>query len=103
MVVSDGIRNVFQQHRLTCLRLCHDKSALSFSDWGKKVHDPGAQVFLWMTRKLDLFVWKKRREVVEDNAVTHKRRIASVDLVDLDEREIFLTLLWRANAPFYNV
>ena len=31
MVVGDGIGNRFQEHCLTCLWLCHDKSALSLS------------------------------------------------------------------------
>ena len=96
VVAGDGVGERLQHHGFAGARRRDDQSALALADRAEQVEHSARQVF---TRRLHFqaALGIERREVVKENFVARDFRIFKVDRFDLDQREIALAVLWRAN------
>ncbi|MCY1173434.1 hypothetical protein D9M73_135930 [compost metagenome] len=99
IVTSDVRGNVLQHDRLTGFRRCNDQTALAFTDRGAQVDDTTGQVFGGTVTGFHLHAHgrEQRGQVLEENLVLRVFRTVEVDRVDLEQREITLAFLWRAD------
>ena len=104
MVGGYGVCYVFHKNCLTCLRLCDDECALTFTDRREQVYNSCAEVCRSsVTAKSELLVREKRSEVFESYSVADLRRIAAVYLVYACKREILFSVVWRTHMTLYDV
>jgi hypothetical protein len=96
MVLDDAVRDLLHQHRLARLRRRDDEAALALADGRHQVHQPHRQVARLVLQLEPLFR-VARPQVVEGDAVLGLVRIVAVDLLDLQQREVALALLGRAD------
>ena len=118
MIQRDRVGEVLQEHRLPRARRRDDETALPLPDRDDHVDDPlrerlgprrgRARVPVLAVRgpgavglagelEIELLLRVERGEVVEEDLVARDLRGLAVDLVDLDEREVPLGLLRRAD------
>ncbi len=98
MVGSDSVCYVLHQYGLTCLRLCHDERALTFTDRGEEVYDTCAEIGRsGVATEIKFLVREEWGEVLKWNAVSHLLRFATIDHLYACQREVFLTFLWWAH------
>ena len=105
VVCRDCVRDVLQHHRLAGFRRRHEQAALALADRRDDVDDPAGNVLLGLDIAFEnhRLVGKERREVLEQDLRLRVFRGLEVDLVDLDEREIALAVLRRADLAFDRV
>ncbi|EAU48221.1 hypothetical protein R2601_14685 [Salipiger bermudensis HTCC2601] len=105
MVFLDRGGDVLQQNRLTGPRRRHDQRALALPDRRHEVDDPGGAILDGRILDLHLqpLIWIERRQVIEGNLVTGALGIFEVDLRDINQSEVALFVVWRANFAFDGV
>ena len=93
--------DVLQHHRLAGARRGDDQPALALAQRRDQVDDPGRQILLGRILDLDLeaLLGIERRQIVEIDAVADLVRLVEIDRVDLEQGEIALALLGRADLP----
>ena len=96
VVGGDGVGDVLQQHRLAGARRRDDQAALALADGRQQVHD-AAGVVVARGFELEPLVRIERRQVVEEDLVARFLGRLEVDGVDLDQREVALAFLGRAD------
>src|SRR5215469_8040123 len=96
MIRRDRVGDVLQKHRLAGARRRNDQSTLAFAERGEKIHHAGAGVIA-SRLELDALLRIKWCQVVEEDLVAGFVRRLEIDGFDFDEREIFLTFVWRAH------
>lgn len=66
-----------------------------------EIHDAGREVFRASRTALEAesFLREKGREVFKENLVLLGVRFAVIDLVNFQQREVTLSILWRPNLP----
>ncbi len=96
MVRRDRVGDALQQHRLAGARRSDDQTALALADRRQQVHDAAGEVVLGGLQ-LEALVRVQRRQVVEEDLVARLLRRLEVDRVDLDQREVALAFLRRAD------
>src|SRR5258706_9796365 len=96
MVLSYGVCDGLQQHRLARSRRGDNQSALTFSQRRYQVDDSGRKVFL-SDLHLQHLVRIKRGEIVEEDFLARLIGRFEVDRLNLDQCEITLALLGWTN------
>ncbi len=96
MVGGDGVGDGLQQHRLAGAGRRNNQPALALADRSEQVHDAAGEV---LARGFELhpLIGIERREVVEEDLVARFLGRLEVDGVHLDQREIALAFLGRAD------
>ncbi len=99
MVGGNGRCNVLQQHRLAGLGRGDDQATLTLADGRDQVDGACGQVFGGAVAALQLQALGRmeRRQVLEQHLVTRAVRGVVVDLADLEQREVPLAVLRRAD------
>ena len=99
VIGGDGVGDVLQQHGLAGARRRHDQRALALADRRHDVDDARREVLLGRILVLHLqpLVRIERREVVEVDLVARLLRLLEIDGVDLEQREVALAVLGRAD------
>ncbi len=105
MIGGDRVRDVLQQHGLAGARRRNDQRALALADGRDDVDDARRQIlpgriFVFHLQPL---VGIERRQVVEVDLVLGLFRILEIDGVDLEQREVALAVLGRADVAFDGV
>ena len=95
MVEGNGIGHLLEEGGLTGLRLCHNKTTLTFSYRGKKINDTRGKSLLRMTRELEFLIGEKRREALKRNAVANTVGSEAIDAEQLDKDEELVGLTGR--------
>ncbi|MNQ92933.1 hypothetical protein D3C85_1083760 [compost metagenome] len=97
VVVSDALGDVLQQHGLTGLGRCDDEATLTFTDGGRQIQHAGGDVFgrAVATLHAQTLVGVQGGQVFEQDLVAGVFRTVVVDVVDLEQREVALTLFRR--------
>src|SRR5262249_31413438 len=90
----DRVGDRLEDHGLTGPRRRDDESALSLADRSDQVENARGHVG---GLKADAILRIERREVVEEDLLARDIRVLEIDRLDLDEREITLPLLGRAD------
>ena len=105
MIVGDGVGDVLHHHRLAGARRRHDDRALALAQRRDEVDDAGRQILLRrvVELELELLVGIERRQIVEIDAMAQLVRLVEIDLVDLEQREIALAVLGRADLALDRV
>ena len=105
IVRGDRVRHVLQHHRLARLRRRHQEPALALADRRDDVDDPAGDVLLGLDVALEDqgLVREERRQVLEQDLVLGVLGGLAVDLVDLDQREVALAVLGRADLALDRV
>ena len=101
MVGRDGVGDRLQHHRLAGPRRRHDEAALALADGGHQVHDPAGHVAFDL--QVDALQRVERRQVVEQHLLLGEVGRLEVDRLHLDEGEVALALLRRADLPRHRV
>ena len=96
MVGGDGVGDVLQQHRLAGARRRHDQAALALADGRQQVEHARRDVVLDGLQP-DPLLRVERREVVEKDLVARLVGRLEVDRLHLDQREVALAVLGRAD------
>ncbi|MNH19638.1 hypothetical protein D3C79_793800 [compost metagenome] len=99
VVTGDVGRDVLQHDRFTRFRRGDDQATLAFADRGAQVDDATGQVFGGAVTGLHLqaLVREQRRQVFEQDLVLRVFRAVEVDGVDLQQGEVTLPFLRRAD------
>ena len=97
MVEGNGIGHLLEEGGLTGLRLCHNKTTLTFSYRGKKINDTRGKSLLRMTRELEFLIGEKRREALKRNAVANTVGSEAIDAEQLDKDEELVGLTGRTH------
>src|SRR6185437_6507093 len=79
-----------------------DEAALSLAERRQQIHDAAGEV-LRVGLEVDLFLWIERRQVLEEDLFLGLLRWLEVDGLDLDEREVALTVLRGTDDARYGV
>ena len=104
VIVRDGIGYGLEQHSLTRLRLGHDKTPLSLSDRSEHIHDTAGKIALvTLSEEIELLIREERSQEIERNPVPDEFRRPSVDIGNLYEREVFVTLLRRPDFACHGI
>ncbi len=90
---------ILQHHGLAGARRRHDQGALALAERRDQVDDAGGDVLdgAALAFELETLVRVERRQVVEIDAVAHLVGRREIDVVDLEQREIALAVLGRAD------
>ena len=96
MIGGDRVGDALQQHRLAGARRRNDQAALALADRRQQVHH-AAGVVVARGFELEPLVGIERRQVVEEDLVAGFLGRLEVDRVDLDQREVALAFLGRAD------
>src|SRR6185437_14734811 len=101
MVGGNGGGNVLQQHRLAGLRRRDDETALALADRRHEIDGAGGEVLGGAVAALELQALGgvERRQVLEQDLGARAVGRVEVDLTDLEEREVALAVLRRADEP----
>ena len=86
-----------QQHGLAGARRSDDEAALAFADGSEQIHDAAADVFAHGLH-LDALLGIERRQVVEEDLVAGLFGRLEVDGLDLDQGEVLLAFVGRADV-----
>jgi hypothetical protein len=97
-LLGDGVGDVLQEHRLAGARRRDDQRALALPDRHEQVDDARRDVLAVVSR-LSFSLRVERRQVVEEDLVARDLGVLEVDLVDLEQREVALAFLRRADLP----
>ena len=111
VVGGDGGGDVLQHHGLAGAGRRDDQGALALADRGDEVDDARRVVLGWAFRDrlevlhfhLQPLIGVERRQVVEIDAVPHGLRRLEIDGVDLQQCEITLAILRRADLAFHRI
>jgi hypothetical protein len=105
IVGGDGVGDVLHHHRLAALRAGHQQAALALADRRDHVDDARGDVLLGADFALQLehLGRMQRRQVLEEDLVLRVLRRLVVDLVHLDQREVALAVLRRADLALDGV
>ncbi len=98
------MRDILHQHGLTGARRRDDQRALTLAQRRDQIDDPG-RLFLLLALliviafdlELKLLIRIERRQVVEIDSMPNRIRFVEIDLVDLQQGEIALAILRRAD------
>ena len=95
----DRRRNVLQQHGLTGFRRRDNEAALAFADRRDHVDDARREIFRAAVALLELepLLREQRRQVLEQHLALRGFGRVVIDLADLQQREVPLAVLRRAN------
>ena len=96
VVGRDGVGDGLQHHRLAGPRGSDDHAALPLADRTEQIHDAGREV-LGIVLEPEPLHRVERREVVEKDLLARLVRRLEVDRLDLEEREVPLRVLRRAD------
>jgi len=96
---GDRVRDFLQDHRLASLRWRRDQAALALPDGCDQVDDAGSQVAA-LRLELELLFRIQGCQVVEEDLVLRLVGRLEVDRLDLEEREVALAFLRRADLAF---
>jgi hypothetical protein len=96
VVGRDRVGDLLEEHRLARARRRHDQAALPFADGAEHVDDARG-VALLPVLAVELLVRVEGREVVEEDLVARDLGRSRLMLVDLEQREVRLALLRRAD------
>ena len=96
MVGGDRVGDRLQQHRLAGARRRDDQPALALADGRQQIHHAAGVVIL-DGLELQALVGIERRQVVEEDLVARFLGRLEVDGVHLDQREVALAFLGRAD------
>src|SRR3989442_1764028 len=96
VVLGDGVGQLLQHHRLTGARRGHDHAALPLADGTEQVHHARGQVF-GVVLEAQPLQRIERCEVVEEDLLARLLGRLEVDRLDLEEREVSLGVLRRAD------
>ena len=102
MVLGDRLRDALEQHRLAGARRRDDHAALAAADRRHQVHDAARQV-VGPGLELEPLLRIERRQVLEEQLVAGLLRGLEIDRLDLDQREVALPFLRRADLPRHGV
>ncbi len=99
VVAGDGAGDVLQHDRLARLRRRDDQAALTLADRCAEVDHATGEVFGGAVAGLHLqaLVGEQRGQVLEENLVLRVFRLLEVDRVDLEQGEVALAFLRRAD------
>ena len=99
VVDRQRVGNRLQHHGLAGLGRRHDQAALAFADRRHHVDDARGDVLGGAIAALEreALVGEQWREVLEQNLVAGRFQRLEVQLVDLEQREVALAVLGRAN------
>jgi hypothetical protein len=97
VVGGDGVGDGLQQHGLAGAGRSDDEAALAFADGREQVHDAAADA-LAHGLHLDALLRIERRQVVEEDLVARLLGRLEVDGLDLDQREVLLAFVRRADV-----
>ena len=99
VVARDGLGDVLEQHRLAGLGRRHDEAALALPDRRREVDDPGGEILGAAVALLqgEAGLGKERGQVLEEDLVAGVLRLVQVELVHLEQREVPLAVLRRAD------
>ena len=105
MVGGDRVRQVLQHHGLAGARRRDDQRALALALRRDQVDDAAGDVLAGRILVLELqpLVGIERRQVVEVDPVADLLRLVEIDLVDLEQGEIALAVLGRADLALDRV
>ena len=95
------MRDALEHHRLSRLGGRHDQGALPLSERRDEVDDAGRQILGAAVAPLEheTPAGKERRQVLEEDLVPRRFRSLQVEVVDLEQREVALTLFRRPDLP----
>ena len=96
VVRGDAVGDVLQQHRLAGARRRDDQAALALADRRHQVEDAGRQVVA-VGLERDALLRVERRQVLEEDLLARPLGRLEVDRLDLDQREVALAFLRRAD------
>ena len=98
VVLGDGVRDVLQDHRLAGLGRRRDERPLALPDRRDQIDDARGEA---APRRLEveLLLGIEGRQVVEEDLVPGVLGRLQIDRVDLEQREVPLALLRRADLP----
>ena len=99
MVLGDRVRDVLQDHRLARLGRRRDQGALSLPDRCDQVDDARRDA-AGLRFEVELLLGIERRQVVEEDLVARLLGRLEVDRLDLQQREVALAFLGRADLAF---
>ena len=105
MVRDHRVRELLHHHRLAGLGLRDKQRALAFADRRDQIDDARGDVLfaLDVAFELELLLREQRRQVLEHDLVLAFLGQQAVDPVDLDQREVALTVLGHAHFAFDHV
>ncbi len=104
VVGCNGIGYLLEQHRLTCLRLCHNQSALTLANRSKQIDDTHRQrVALVAFAEFELLIREERCQVLKRNTLTCLRRRDTVDAYHLFHGEVLVRITRRTNGTLHRV
>ena len=96
MILDDRVRDFLHDHRLTGFRRRDDQAALAFAERRHEVHQAHRKIAALGFQHQPLFRIT-RPQVVECNAVLRALGLVTVDLFDLQQREVAFALFGRSN------
>ncbi len=105
VIGGDRVCDVLQQHGLAGARRRDDQRALAFADRRHDVDDARREVLLGRVLVFhpDTLIRIERRQVVEVDLVARLLGVLEIDRVDLEQREVALAFLRRADFAFDGV
>ena len=104
MVGGNGIGYILHQNGLSRLGLGHNQCTLSLANGSKQVYNARTEVGgAGISRQAVLLVGEEWGEVLKRYSVANLRRNSAVDFVNAGEREVLLTLMWRAHMALYYI
>ena len=105
VVLRDRVGDVLQQHRLAGARLRHDQRALALAERRHDVDHPRREVLDGGVLDLEVHPLGRiqRGEVVEVHLVALLVGVLEIDQVDLEQREVALSVLGAADLPLDGV
>ncbi len=105
VIGRDGLGDVLQDHRLAGARLGDDERALALAERRHEIDDARGLVLdgRIFDFHLEPLVRIERRQIVEMDLVAHFLRVFEIDRVDLEQGEIALAVLGRADLALDRV
>jgi hypothetical protein len=105
VIVGDGVRHVLQHHRLAGARRRDDQRALALALRRDEIDDAGGELLRLRIVHLELqpLLRIERRQVVEVDAVPDLVGLLEIDGVDLEQGEVALAFLGRADLALDSV
>ena len=99
MIGRDRRCDVLQQHRFASLWRRDDQTTLAFADRRAKIDGTSSQIFRRTITAFELQTLGRmqRRQVFEQHLITCVLRRIKVDLADLQQRKVSLTILGRTD------
>src|SRR3990172_7111765 len=92
MVLHDRLGDGLKEHGLAGAWRGHDKTPLAFANGGDEVHHPH-RVIVWAIFQADLFIRIEGSQIIKEDLVPGQVRVFEIDLFDLQEGKVSLTLL----------